>query len=76
MHRALDDLPPTVLAIDAHEAGRRCGLHPETIARAARRGELRSAKIGRALRFQPADLVAWLNSKSSAAAPAEASLGS
>lgn len=58
------------LAVDYHEAGRLCGVHPETIARAVRAGELPAASIGRARRVRIVDLDAWLQHK--AAQPAEA----
>lgn len=57
---------PQPLAVDYHEAGRLCGLHAETIARACRCGELRHAKIGRAVRIRVADLDAWLYERSRA----------
>lgn len=52
------------LAVDLLEAGRLTGLCSETIARACRRGELRHAKVGRAIRIRPTDLDAWLQSRS------------
>ncbi len=61
MHASPSSVAP--LAVDYHEAGRLCGVHPETIARAVRRGELPAAAIGRARRVRVADLDAWLQRK-------------
>lgn len=61
------------LAVDLLEAGRLTGLCSETVARACRRGELRHAKVGRAIRIRPADLDAWLQSHSVGGGPAEQS---
>lgn len=57
--------PQSPLAIDAREAGRLLSLHPETVARMARRGELPHFKAGRSVRFSVAALTEWLQQQSS-----------
>ena len=37
-----------------------CAVHPVTLWRAVRRGELRSGGVGRAVRFEKAELDRWL----------------
>ena len=69
MHANASSVAP--LAVDYHEAGRLCGVHPETIARAVRAGELPAAAIGRARRVRVADLDAWLRRKSQPVVAAE-----
>lgn len=59
------------LAVNYFEAGRLCGVHPETIARAVRRGELPAAAIGRARRVRLADLDDWLRRKAGSVAEPE-----
>lgn len=39
------------------------GCHPESLRRWARRGHLRCFRCGSRLRFQRADLIAWLSGK-------------
>ena len=45
------------------EAARYLRIHPRTLTRMARRGEVPSIQIGRLWRFRRIDLDAWLNNK-------------
>ena len=47
------------LAVDVHGAAELIGVHPETVARLCRRGEMPHVRIGRAVRIRVADLDAW-----------------
>ncbi len=58
---AQSDVSP--LAVDKYRAAELLSLHPETVARFARSGEIPSAVIGRCRRYRVADLDAWLKSK-------------
>ena len=42
--------------LTAKEAAAMLGIHPKTLSRMARRGEIPSARIGRSYRFRRADL--------------------
>lgn len=42
------------------EAAELCSVHPHTLIRATRAGELRVVKRGRLIRYRPSDLQAWL----------------
>jgi excisionase family DNA binding protein len=57
---------PQPLAVDVHAAAALIGVHPETVARLCRRGELPHVKIGRATRIIVAQLNAWLIQRSRA----------
>lgn len=46
----------------ADEVGARLGRHPKTVLKLAREGELRAIKLGRrTIRFDPADVQAYLD---------------
>lgn len=59
--------PP--LLFDVHEAGRRLGVHPETVARLCRRGEIGCVKIGRAIRLSAAHLEAFIAERTTGGVP-------
>ena len=59
---------PLALIWDAVDAARYLRVHPRTITRMAKRGELPAIHIGRLWRFRKADLDAWLDTRTSAAA--------
>ena len=42
------------------QAGELLGLHPKTVQRMARRGEIPAIRIGRYWRFRASELNAWL----------------
>jgi excisionase family DNA binding protein len=49
--------------LDSLEAARLLRIHPKTLKKMARRGEIRSAHIGKLWRFRASDLQAWLYSQ-------------
>ena len=54
--------PPSTVAycwLSPAEVAKRLGVHVETIRRAVRDGGLPAAKVGSAIRIDPADLAAW-----------------
>jgi len=55
------DMPPTVVLLTSSQAAAQLGVHPATLRRWADAGRVRHVKFpnGR-LRFDPADLDAWL----------------
>jgi excisionase family DNA binding protein len=57
------------LLTDAEAAQFLGGLHPKTVQRMARRGELPAYRIGRYWRFRTSELSAWLVLKSSGQNP-------
>jgi excisionase family DNA binding protein len=57
---------PQPLAVNISTAAELIGVHPETVARLCRRGELTHLRIGRAVRIRVADLDAWLLQRSRA----------
>lgn len=57
---------PQPLAVDVHAAADLIGVHPETVARLCRRGEMPHLKIGRRTIIRLADLDAWLYQRSRA----------
>jgi excisionase family DNA binding protein len=59
---------PTVLfepLLDDKQAGEMLGLHPKTVQRLARRGELPAVRIGRYWRFRASALNNWIEVNSS-----------
>jgi len=56
---AVEQQPSPGRLLDARQAARRLGCCEETLLRAARAGRLRCYRVGRAIRFDPADLDAW-----------------
>lgn len=52
------------LLSDLH-AGQLLGLHPKTVQRMARRGEIPAIRIGRYWRFRASELNAWLETLAS-----------
>jgi len=59
------DLPPV---LNTEEAASYLRIHPRTLTRMARHGEIPGLQIGRHWRFRRADLDAWVDSKVSSAA--------
>jgi excisionase family DNA binding protein len=59
------DLPPV---LNTEEAASYLRIHPRTLTRMARDGEIPGLQIGRHWRFRRADLDAWVDSKVSSAA--------
>lgn len=55
----------------AEEVAEFLGLHPQTVYAKSRSGEIPSHKIGRALRFRPSEVQAWVEANSRPVAPAE-----
>lgn len=47
------------------------GLHPQTVYAKARAGEIPSLKIGRALRFRPEEIEAWVDEQAERASEPE-----
>ena len=62
--------PPPIL--NTGEAAGYLRLHPRTLTRMAREGEIPGLQIGRHWRFRRADLDAWVDSKVSSAAKLKA----
>ena len=62
------------LMVDADGAGRLLSLHPETVRRMARDGELPCVRAGRAVRFSVRSLEAWVAEQSRATANHEKSI--
>ncbi len=52
--------PPCVDLLSAKATAKRLGLSPPTIYRLASRGELPAVRVGDAVRFDPADLTAFI----------------
>ena len=57
------------LMSDAEAAQFLGGLHPKTVQRMARRGELPAYRIGRYWRFRASELCAWLGLQSTGQKP-------
>lgn len=49
------------MLLSQREAARACSVCEKTLYLAVRRGELRVVRIGRAVRYDPADLRAWID---------------
>jgi excisionase family DNA binding protein len=54
------EAPPLPLAVDAFEAARMLGVDHKTLRREIDRGRLRGFKVGRLLRIQTAELLAYI----------------
>lgn len=63
------DLPPV---LNTEEAAGYLRIHPRTLTRMARDGEIPGLQIGRHWRFRRGDLDAWVDSKVSSAAKLKA----
>jgi excisionase family DNA binding protein len=64
--RAPKTLPEFEPLLDSLEAARLLRIHPKTLKKMARRGEIRAAHIGKLWRFRVSDLQAWLYSQDQA----------
>lgn len=53
--------------LDTRSAAELLKVHPRTVARMAQRGEVPSSRIGRLLRFERRELLAWLEHKRTSA---------
>jgi excisionase family DNA binding protein len=51
------------LALNYRSAAKAVGLSERTLRQAVKRGELRAARVGRAVRFSPRDLESWLENR-------------
>jgi excisionase family DNA binding protein len=51
--------------LDDKQAGEMLGLHPKTLQRLARQGEIPAIRIGRYWRFRASSLNAWIELQSS-----------
>jgi excisionase family DNA binding protein len=49
--------------LDAKAVGRILGVHPETVLRLARAGNLQGLRFARHWRFRKADIAAWLETR-------------
>src|SRR5438309_9562116 len=47
--------------LDSREAAALLQIHPKTLQRLARKGEIRAMRIGKLWRFRTSDLVAWVD---------------
>ena len=65
---AIDSAPATQLLLDIHEAAAALHLSERTAWGLYRNGRLRGIKIGRCLRFDPADLHAFIEAAKQAQA--------
>jgi excisionase family DNA binding protein len=65
-----DSIPATVLepVWDCNEAARFLGLHPKTVKRMARAGEIPGCRLGRRWFFRPSELDALLRARVSSSA--------
>lgn len=59
----LSSIQPTSGIWNPRQAARYLGIHPRTLTRMARRGEVPSIQIGRLWRFRQSDLDEWLTNK-------------
>ncbi len=57
--------------LDSREAARMLRIHPKTLQRFARRGEIAAIQIGKLWRFRASDLDRWLRAHSSRGPVAE-----
>ena len=46
--------------LDSHQAAELLQIHPKTLQRLARRGEIRAMRIGKLWRFRTSDLDVWV----------------
>ena len=47
--------------LDSHQAAELLQIHPKTLQRLARRGEIRAMRIGKLWRFRTSDLDVWVD---------------
>lgn len=47
--------------LDSHQAADLLQIHPKTLQRLARKGEIRAMRIGKLWRFRTSDLDAWVD---------------
>jgi excisionase family DNA binding protein len=47
--------------LDSHQAAELLQIHPKTLQRLARKGEIRAMRIGKLWRFRTSDLDAWVD---------------
>lgn len=47
--------------LDSHQAAALLQIHPKTLQRLARKGEIRAMRIGKLWRFRTSDLDAWVD---------------
>jgi excisionase family DNA binding protein len=55
--------PPFEPLLDAPAVARMLGMHPETVLRLARKGELPALRFTRSWRFRASDVSAWMAAK-------------
>jgi excisionase family DNA binding protein len=48
--------------VDSHEAAKLLGIHPKTLQRMARRGDVPAIRIGKFWRFRVSELDTWIAS--------------
>lgn len=66
MHEATaidQPIPPFERFLDSRKAAALLQIHPNTLQRLARKGELRPVRIWKLWRFRPSDLHAWVDSR-------------
>jgi excisionase family DNA binding protein len=64
MHKATPDsqpFPHFERLVDSREAAALLQIHPKTLQRLARKGEIRAMRIGKLWRFRASDLDAWVH---------------
>ena len=62
-NRALNNFSEFEPLLDSLQAARLLRIHPKTLKKMARRGEIRAAHIGKLWRFRASDLHEWLYSQ-------------
>lgn len=55
--------PPPALLLTAAEAAKALAISPRKLWEITNCGELPAVRIGRAVRYRPADLVAWIDAR-------------
>jgi excisionase family DNA binding protein len=55
--------PSTAMLLTALNAAKALAISPRTLWELTHRGEIPCIKIGRAVRYDPADLRAWINAR-------------
>ena len=64
MHEAMpvsQPFPHFERLVDSREAAALLQIHPKTLQRLARKGEIRAMRIGKLWRFRASDLDAWVH---------------
>jgi excisionase family DNA binding protein len=64
--KAAPDASPKLL-IDSIEASRRLSISSRTLYRLTKAGQVPAVRMGRAVRYSPADLAAWVESQKAGA---------